>query len=113
MNAVVYGHKVIIGVTARGNPSCLVVRQSGSEEARVYGLTVDSLLFDTVDLLHVGSVHELLQGLVHKDEVTLVVGVREMHLLAHEPADSVSANAVGAGKTQLRAAPVLSVEAED
>jgi hypothetical protein len=35
-------------------------------------LTLNSLLLNAIDLLHIGSVHELLQAVMHKQKVAVL-----------------------------------------
>lgn len=105
---VIRGHEVIVGVTTRGNPCCLSIRERSREQTGVDSLTVDSLLFDAPHFLDIGSIHELLKRLMSEDHVSLVVRVRVVHLLPHEPTDGVRSDTISAWEAEvIRATPVL------
>jgi hypothetical protein len=81
VNAVVNGHKIIVGVAASRDPACFVVCQRSCEESGVDSLAVDFLFFDTPHWEDVGSVHELLQRLVHEQQVAAFEIMRVLGLL--------------------------------
>jgi len=70
--SVVDGHEIVPRVTACSNPSCLSQTQRRREKSRVHSLTLNGLLLNAVDLLHIGSVHEFLQAVMHKQKVAVL-----------------------------------------
>ena len=70
--SVVDGHEIVPRVTACTNPRRLPQTQRRREQSRVHGLTLNSLLLNAVDLLHIGSVHEFLQAVMHKQKVAVL-----------------------------------------
>lgn len=72
MYTVINCHEIVVGVATCSNPRGFPIRQGGREQTGIYRLAVNRLLFNAIDLLDVGSEHELLQWFVHKEEISIL-----------------------------------------
>jgi len=91
-----FSYVIIIRITTGRNPPCFFLCHCRTKQPCVDSLAANHLSFDAINIVVVSHLHELLNGAVHKDKVTLVQTVRVFFLLLAKPRDGITAYAVKA-----------------